>query len=129
MHCYFQVHYYVQSHIQINEYRDRVVLVSFYRIHNKAVFTYSFIFFSFAIYYFFYLYIFSLVGSKKKAWQAYKHVHQSFGYDWFKAFSTWPNEGTSFLYFPSLEIKCRCFKQSVHIITPHVMLHLISINS
>ena len=24
----FQVHYYVQSHIQINEYRDRVILVS-----------------------------------------------------------------------------------------------------
>ena len=24
----FQVHYYVQSHIQINEYRDRIILVS-----------------------------------------------------------------------------------------------------
>ena len=23
-----QVHYYVQSHIQINEYRDRIILVS-----------------------------------------------------------------------------------------------------
>jgi len=29
--CVFclQVHYYVQSHIQINEYRDRVILVGF----------------------------------------------------------------------------------------------------
>jgi hypothetical protein len=26
-----QVHYYVQSHIQINEYRDRVILVGFNR--------------------------------------------------------------------------------------------------
>ena len=25
---YFQVNYYVQSHIQINEYRDRFILVS-----------------------------------------------------------------------------------------------------
>jgi hypothetical protein len=28
MHVYFQVNYYVQSHIQINEYRDRFILVS-----------------------------------------------------------------------------------------------------
>jgi hypothetical protein len=26
--CIFQVNYYVQSHIQINEYRDRFILVS-----------------------------------------------------------------------------------------------------
>ena len=34
----FQVNYYVQSHIQMNEYRDRVVLVSaslFYRLSDK----------------------------------------------------------------------------------------------
>jgi hypothetical protein len=29
-----QVHYYVQSHIQINEYRDRIIFVS---IQQKAV--------------------------------------------------------------------------------------------
>lgn len=33
-----QVHYYVQSHIQINEYRDRVVLVK--RIHKSLSFVY-----------------------------------------------------------------------------------------
>lgn len=34
----YQVHYYVQSHIQFNEYRDRVILVK--RIHKSLSFVY-----------------------------------------------------------------------------------------
>ncbi|KAB1221656.1 hypothetical protein CJ030_MR2G024035 [Morella rubra] len=63
------VHYYVQSHIQINEYRDRVIL----KMYEGTAYPYMFC-------------VCSLQHLKK--WAAYYHWCEGSGHDWPKAFST-----------------------------------------
>ena len=77
----------MQSHIQINEYRDRVVLVSLSLTTSyfgviKVIFSH--------------LHIFAVANCIKKVWATNNNWREGFGYDWPKTFSTEPNKGKTF---------------------------------
>ncbi|KAK1402369.1 hypothetical protein POM88_001974 [Heracleum sosnowskyi] len=95
---FFEIHYYVQSHIQMNEYRDHVLLVSMLacdRSEHLDQHTYTCN-----------LTCFASAFCYKEVWPTYQHICESIGYDCPKAFSPEPyqeNDESEALHFISLE--------------------------
>lgn len=94
----FQIHYYVQSHIQMNEYRDRVVLVS--TSIDSFPFSEAFKYLSLIISH---SYIVLLIAfCYQKIWTVYRNMHKGSGHDWSKAFCFESNEGNKYVHYQIL---------------------------
>lgn len=72
----------MQSHIQMNEYRDRVILVR--RIRNDLGFMLH-------LGMLYLLVEFIVANRNKKEWKIYWQVREGFRYEWPKAFSIEPD--------------------------------------